>query len=87
MNLAKNNWFVYILLCLDNSLYTGSSNNPDARFLDHKKGKGGKYTRSHKPLKRVYLEMFDSKSKALKRESEIKSWNRNKKIKTLKIDL
>ena len=78
-------WFVYILLCEDNSLYTGSTNNLEKRFADHQKGKGGKYTRSHPPLKIVYQEEVASKSAALKREIEIKSWSRLKKTKKLKI--
>ena len=80
-------WYVYILLCEDNSLYTGFSNNPDTRFLDHINGKGGRYTRSHKPLRRVYLEQLNSKSEALKREIEIKGWRREKKIRNLKLDI
>ena len=78
-------WFVYILLCEDNALYTGSTNNLEKRFADHQKGKGGKYTRSHPPLKIVYQEEWASKSAALKREIEIKSWSRLKKTKKLKI--
>ena len=78
-------WFVYILLCNDGSLYTGISNDPQQRFLEHKKGKGGRYTRIHKPLKVVYLEELPDKSVALKREMEIKSWSRNKKIEILKL--
>lgn len=76
-------WFVYILLCADNSLYTGYSDDPEARFLDHKNGKGAKYTRSHKPLKIIYTEQFITKSEAMKREIEIKSWRKKKKIKIL----
>ena len=78
-------WWVYILLCQDGSLYTGSTNNLEKRFADHKNGKGGKYTRSHPPLKIVYQEELASKSAALKREIEIKSWSRLKKTKKLKI--
>lgn len=78
-------WFLYILLCKGNSLYTGISNNLDKRFSDHKNGKGGKYTRSHKPIKLVYKEQLDTQSEALKRESLIKSWSREKKIKILKL--
>ena len=80
-------WYVYILLCSDGSLYTGSSNNPDARFEDHKNGKGGRYTRSHKPVKMLYTQQLESKSLALKRESEIKSWSKKKKIKILKLKI
>ncbi len=73
-------YFVYILLCSDGSFYTGSSNNPQKRFLDHQNGKGGAYTRSHKPLKLIYTETLPDKSSALKREAKIKSWNRQKKL-------
>lgn len=83
----QKNWFVYILLCSDKSLYTGSTNDPNTRFADHKKGKGGRYTRSHIPIKRVYLEKMKTKSVALKREAQIKGWLRNKKIKTLKLEI
>lgn len=80
-------WFVYILLCADNSLYTGATNDLDKRFLKHKSGKGGNYTRSHMPLKIVNKENFATKSEALKREIEIKSWNRAKKIQTFNLDI
>jgi len=80
-------WYVYILLCFDGSFYTGSTNNPDSRFSDHKNGKGGRYTRSHKPVRRIYLEKLRSKSAALKRENQIKSWSREKKIKILKLKI
>jgi len=73
-------WYVYILLCDGGSLYTGISNNPQQRFLDHKSGKGGKYSRLHKPIKIVYIEDVTDKSAALKREMEIKSWSREKKM-------
>lgn len=73
-------WFIYILLCVDNSFYTGSTNNLDKRFKAHLEGKGGKYTRSHKPLKIVYSEQFETHSAALKREAEIKSWPKSKKL-------
>lgn len=80
-------WIVYILLCKDNSLYTGSTNNLEKRFRDHQTGKGSKYTRSHKPIKIVYSENLQSKSAALKREIEIKSWTRYQKLSRLGIDL
>lgn len=76
-------WFVYVLLCEDMSLYTGISDDPDARFRVHKEGKGSKYTRSHKPVRCIYLEEHLSKSLALKREYKIKSWNRDRKIREL----
>jgi len=80
-------WFVYILLCADTSLYCGSSDDPEARFELHKSGKGAKYTRSHKPLRIIYKEKLESKSTALKREAEIKSWSRGRKIKDLRLKI
>lgn len=80
-------WYVYILQCVDGSLYTGASNNVSQRFSDHKNGKGGHYTRSHKPIKLIYQENCGTKSEALKREGEIKSWSRNKKISILNLQL
>ena len=80
-------YYVYVLLCSDNSLYTGISNNPDQRFKDHVSGKGGRYTRLHKPVRRVHLEEAGSRSDALKRELQIKSWPREKKIRVLKLNI
>lgn len=79
-------WFVYILLCSDNSLYTGATNDLDGRFKKHQIGKGGSYTRSHKPIRVMYKEKFITKSEALRREAEIKSWPRTKKIKSLRLE-
>ena len=78
-------WFIYILLCKDGSLYTGSSNNIEKRLLAHQNGTGAKYTRSHKPLQIIHSERFETKSAALKRELEIKGWSRQKKIAELKL--
>ncbi len=80
-------WFVYVLLCEDNSFYTGSTNDIKQRFKAHQDGKGGRYTRSHKPIKIVYEEKLEDKSTALKRELEIKSWTRSQKINRLELHL
>ena len=78
-------WFVYVLICKDGSFYTGATNNLEKRFAEHKSGKGGRYTRSHRPVKVAYKEAFSAKSEALKKESEIKSWSREMKITNLKL--
>lgn len=80
-------YFVYILLCKDGTYYIGSSNNVDRRFKDHINGKGGRYTRSHEPQKLVYVEQLASKSKALKREAQLKKWTKAKKELLIKGDL
>lgn len=72
-------WWVYILQCVDGSYYIGSTNNLEKRVKEHLDGKGGRYTRSHKPEKLVYKEELANKSKALKREAELKKLSRAKK--------
>ena len=73
-------YHVYILQCSDGSLYTGVTNDLRRRFEQHKKGKGGKYTRSKNVEKIAYSEQAKNRGAALSRESEIKSWTRQKKL-------
>ena len=72
-------FYVYILLCCDGSFYTGYTKDLDARTKQHETGKGAKYTRAHKPQKVVYFELFDRRSKAMKREREIKKLSHQQK--------
>jgi len=78
------NWFVYIIKCVDGSLYTGTTNDLQKRFEKHKIGKGAKYTRSHKPEKIVFFKKYDNKIVALQKEREIKNFTREEKIKFIK---
>jgi putative endonuclease len=73
-------FFVYILLCIDGSFYTGYTKDLDARTRQHQNGKGAKYTKSHKPQKVAYVEQFDSRSSAMKREREIKKLSHQQKL-------
>jgi putative endonuclease len=77
-------WFVYIIECLDKSLYTGMTNDLESRLTKHLSKKGAKYTRSRGVNKIVHTEKFSSKSEALRREMEIKSWERGKKLELIK---
>ncbi len=71
--------FVYIMLCQDNSLYTGYTVNISERLKAHNEGKASKYTRGRLPVQCVYLELCSSKSEALKREIEIKKLSKANK--------
>jgi putative endonuclease len=73
-------YYVYIMKCGDKSLYTGITTDIKRRFGEHASGKGGAYTRSKKAVKILYTEEFPNRSLASKRESEIKSWHRRKKL-------
>jgi len=78
-------YHLYILLCSDKSLYTGITNDLGKRMAAHREGKGSKYVRSRLPFKLIYTEEHSDKSSAAKREMEIKSWDRGKKIKELEL--
>ena len=78
----SNQWYLYILECKRGTLYTGITNDVERRFKEHKK-KTAKYTTYNPPLKVVYTEKFPTKSSAAKRESQIKKWRREKKVKLI----
>jgi len=65
-------WFVYIVRCADNSLYTGITNDLVERIKKHNAGKGAKYTRSRLPVKLVWREQKSSERAARRREAAIK---------------
>lgn len=78
-------YYCYILECADKTLYTGYTDNLEARLRAHNEGEGAKYTRGRGPCKLVYFECFDSKSEAMKREYFIKhKLTREKKLELIK---
>lgn len=72
-------FFVYMILCGDNTLYTGYTTDIKKRFKAHCDNKGAKYTRGRGNLKLVYTEELETKSLAMKREYEIKKMKRSEK--------
>lgn len=76
--------YTYIFECDDGSYYTGWTNHLEKRFQMHKKGKGAKYTRIHKPIKIAYYEEFENKTDAMKREYEIKQFTHKEKENLIK---
>jgi len=74
-------WQVYIIQCKDDTLYTGITNDLKKRLAAHNAGRGGKFTRSRRPVKLVYSRKALTKSKALQKEAEIKSLSRKEKLK------
>ena len=76
-----SHWIVYILECADQTLYTGITNDLDHRINEHENGRGAKYTRGRAPFKVLFSETHTTRSQALKREAEIKSFGRAAKLK------
>lgn len=72
-------WYLYIVRCADDSLYTGITTNVTARIAIHNAGKGAKYTRSRRPVVLVKKIRCKDESRARKREMEIKKCTRAKK--------
>ena len=76
-------YFVYIVRCKDNTLYTGYTDELEKRIKIHNKGKGAKYTRGRLPVILCYFEEYPNKSEALKREISIKKLKRREKLKLI----
>ena len=72
-------WFVYMLRCADDSLYTGITTDLSRRCDQHNAGTASRYTRSRLPIRLVYEEVLTSRSLASKREAAMKALSRMEK--------
>lgn len=72
-------YFCYIVECADGTYYTGWTTNPERRTRQHNLGQGAKYTRQHGPVRLVYVESLPDRSRAMRREHEIKALKRTQK--------
>ncbi|MHA1793264.1 MAG: GIY-YIG nuclease family protein [Promethearchaeota archaeon] len=76
-------FYVYMIECTDKTgkktLYTGYTSSLERRLDEHKSGRGARYTRS-KTLRLVFFQRFSSRKLAMRRELEIKSMSRAKKL-------
>ena len=78
-------YFVYLIKCKDNTLYTGITTNVERRFKEHSLGMGGAYTRARKVIRIIYTEKHKDRSSALKRESVIKKLTHKQKLNLVKL--
>lgn len=75
-------WYVYMLRCNDDSIYTGVTTELERRVEEHNTSKkAAAYTRVRRPVRLVFFELHSSRSDALKREYEIKQLSRPEKLK------
>jgi putative endonuclease len=77
-------YYVYVILCEGNSLYTGYTKNLKSRYKLHGRGKGARYTRMHRPKELIYFEKHCSRSQAMKREKRIKRLTHAQKLELAK---
>jgi len=73
-------WFLYVIQCSDESLYTGITTNISRRLKEHNAKKGAFYTQNKTPVKIVYQEPMAGQSEARKREAQIKRLTRKEKL-------
>ena len=77
-------WSVYIVKCVDNTLYTGIAKNVEARLTQHNEGSGARYTRSRRPVQLVFHERAGDRGDALRREMAIKQMRAADKLALIK---
>lgn len=78
--MSTENWFVYIVRCSDNTLYTGVAKDVAKRLQQHNCAKAGaKYTRARRPVELVYQEAAAGRSQAQQREYRIKQLSAEQK--------
>ena len=80
----KDNYFVYIVQCVDGTYYTGYTNNLEKRIERHNSGHGSKYVRGKRPVKLVYARKYIYYKNALRGEKQIKRLDRKKKEELIK---
>ena len=75
-------WYVYMVRCTDQSLYTGVATDVERRVDEHNHSNplGARYTRSRRPVSLVYQEPCDNRSHACQREYALKQLSRQKKL-------
>ena len=79
-------WYTYMLLCDGKFYYVGITNRIKSRLAQHKAGQSF-HTKRYTNLELVYCEIYESKSKAAKRERQLKGWRRAKKQKLVNREL
>lgn len=78
-SIPKDKFYVYMVRCKNNSLYTGWTTDLERRVKEHNNGTGSKYVRANGPVELVYFEKMNDKVEATKREYQIKQLTKEKK--------
>jgi putative endonuclease len=81
-----DSFFVYIVRCIDDSLYVGHTSDVEDRIKTHNDGRAALWTASRIPVTLVYQEIHPSEVKAIARERQIKRWTRDNKLALIRGD-
>lgn len=78
----SEDWQVYLLRCVDGTLYTGIARDVQRRLRQHngELAGGARYTRGRRPVELLWTERLSSRSAAQVREAEIRRLPRAKKL-------
>ena len=79
---ANTSWYLYMVRCADDTLYTGITTDLQRRLEEHNGDDriGARYTRARRPVVLVYSEQAESRSAAASREAAIKKLTRQQKL-------
>ena len=80
-------YYIYIIKCKNGSYYIGHTNDLKRRMKDHQAGYGSKFTTDNQTDAPLYFEEFNSRSEAMKRETQLKKWSKAKKKALIESDL
>lgn len=72
--------FVYLLRCVDGSLYCGWTTDVERRIAQHRSGAASRYTRSRRPLELAAVFSVADRSAALREEARVKRLSRRAKL-------
>jgi len=72
-------FYTYIVLCADDTYYSGHTEDLETRIADHNAGRFRGYTAKRRPVRLVWSQDFPSRYEALSAERRIKGWSRAKK--------
>jgi putative endonuclease len=78
---SPDTWYLYVLVCSDDSLYTGVTMNLERRVMQHNAGRGASYTASRRPVRLVGAWAFPGRGRALRAELRFKRQTRQTKLK------
>jgi len=76
-------WYLYIIKCKDDKLYTGISNDVEKRVATHNKGMGCRFTKYRYPVVLLYQEHCGTNSCAQQREQQVKRLTRQEKLRLI----
>lgn len=79
-------YYLYILKCADDTLYTGITVDLPRRVEEHNSSElGAKYTRGRRPVELVFSRTFDDRSMASKEERLIKRLSKRQKLELIAV--